>query len=65
MSDFPLWREIVDRCQCGICVDPKDPVRIAHAVRDLLDDPAGAMEMGKMESLPLKSILIGKSKAKN
>jgi glycosyltransferase involved in cell wall biosynthesis len=24
-SDFPLWRDIVQRHACGLCVDPSDP----------------------------------------
>lgn len=46
-SDFPLWREIVEGGECGICVDPLDPRRIAAAIDDLIGDPDRAQAMGE------------------
>jgi glycosyltransferase involved in cell wall biosynthesis len=46
-SDFPLWRDIVQRHACGLCVDPDDPAAIARAIRQVLDDPAAAQAMGR------------------
>jgi glycosyltransferase involved in cell wall biosynthesis len=46
-SDFPLWRDIVQRHACGLCVDPSDPAAIARAIRQVLDDPAAAQAMGQ------------------
>jgi len=46
-SDFALWRDIVERHACGLCVDPADPAAIAAALRQLLDDPEGAQRMGR------------------
>jgi glycosyltransferase involved in cell wall biosynthesis len=46
-SDFPLWRDIVQRHACGLCVDPSDPAAIAQAIRQVLDDPAAAQAMGR------------------
>lgn len=46
-SDFPLWRDIVQRHDCGLCVDPSDPAAIARAIRQVLDDPAAAQAMGR------------------
>jgi glycosyltransferase involved in cell wall biosynthesis len=45
-SDFPLWRDIVQRHACGLCVDPSDPAAIAQAIRQVLDAPAAAQAMG-------------------
>ncbi len=45
-SNFPLWREIVNGNQCGICVNPKDPQEIAGAIRTLINDDKKAREMG-------------------
>ncbi|MEV4773883.1 glycosyltransferase family 4 protein [Microbacterium sp. LWH12-1.2] len=39
-SDFPLWRDIIDRHECGQVVDQRDPAAIARAVRRYADDPA-------------------------
>jgi glycosyltransferase involved in cell wall biosynthesis len=47
VSDFPLWREIVDGADCGICVDPGDPGAIADAVDRLISDSEQAKHMGQ------------------
>lgn len=38
-SDFPLWRSIVDKYQCGQLVDEKDPRALARAVRRYAEEP--------------------------
>jgi glycosyltransferase involved in cell wall biosynthesis len=45
-SDFPMWREVVEGNECGLCVDPSDPSAIAEAITRLADDPARRAEMG-------------------
>jgi glycosyltransferase involved in cell wall biosynthesis len=46
-SDFPLYRDIIDRHQCGICVNPADLPAVHSAVEHLLDNPAEAAMMGQ------------------
>jgi glycosyltransferase involved in cell wall biosynthesis len=46
-SNFPYWRDIVERIGCGLLVDPRDLREIAEAVKWLLDHPDEAAEMGR------------------
>lgn len=46
-SDFPLWRDIVDGAQCGICVDPANPEDIREAIAQMVSDPEGCRRMGE------------------
>ena len=46
-SDFPLWRSIVNGAECGICVDPTDPVAIRRAIVQLMDDPEQCRRLGE------------------
>jgi len=46
-SNFPLWKEIVEGNNCGICVDPLDPKEIAKAIKYLIDHPDEARKMGE------------------
>jgi glycosyltransferase involved in cell wall biosynthesis len=46
-SDFPLWREILEGHNCGICVDPLDPAAIAEAIDYLVRNPEIAKKMGE------------------
>lgn len=46
-SNFPLWKEIIEFHNCGICVDPTKPEEIATAIDFLIDNPELAKEMGE------------------
>ena len=45
-SNFPLWKEIIEDNQCGVCVDPLDPKSIAQAIDYLINNPSKARDMG-------------------
>ena len=46
-SNFPLWREIIEDNQCGLCVNPTNPEEIAGAIRYIVENPEHAQEMGR------------------
>lgn len=47
MSDFPLWRQLVIDCNCGLLVNPLDSAAIAEAISWILEHPVEAREMGE------------------
>ncbi|MGQ0829488.1 MAG: glycosyltransferase family 4 protein [Bacteroidota bacterium] len=46
-SDFPLWRDILEKNNCGVCVDPENPQAIADALNLMLADSKVSEQMGK------------------
>jgi glycosyltransferase involved in cell wall biosynthesis len=46
-SNFPLWKEIVEGSNCGICVNPLNPKEISQAIQYIVDNPKEAETMGK------------------
>lgn len=46
-SDFPLWKEIIEDNECGICVDGSSPESIAKAITYLKQNPAEIKRMGE------------------
>ena len=47
VSHFPIYREVVERHSCGLCVDPSSSVAVADALRYLADNPSEAEAMGQ------------------
>jgi glycosyltransferase involved in cell wall biosynthesis len=45
-SAFPLWKSIVEKSGCGVCVDPQDVNAVAGAIKYLLAHEAEAEAMG-------------------
>lgn len=45
-TDFILWKEVVEKNNCGICVNPQDSHAIAKAIDYLIDNPDIAKQMG-------------------
>ncbi len=46
-SDFPLWREIIEGNDCGMCIDPTDARALAGAIDRLVKYPELARHMGE------------------
>ncbi|MGG3467861.1 glycosyltransferase family 4 protein [Neobacillus pocheonensis] len=46
-SNFPLWKEIVEESQCGLCVDPLNIQEMAEAILWMHNHPEEAKQLGK------------------
>lgn len=46
-TNYSLWEEIVNKYNCGICVDPNNVNEIHDAIEKLINNPKIAKEMGK------------------
>lgn len=46
-SNFPLWKQIIEGNNCGLCVDPLNPQAIAEAIDSLVNNPEEAEQMGR------------------
>lgn len=46
-SDFPLWKQLVEKYGCGIAVNPNDNSAIVNALEFLKNNPEAAKEMGR------------------
>lgn len=45
-TNFVLWKEFIDKYDCGFCVNPKSVKDICAAIRYLYENPDRAREMG-------------------
>lgn len=45
-TDFVLWKEIVEKNNCGICVNPHDIHQISRAIIELINNKDKSREMG-------------------
>jgi len=45
-TDFDLWKEVVEKNKCGICVNPNDVNAIAEAITYIQEHPEEAYQMG-------------------
>lgn len=47
VSDFPLWKSIVDEAECGLAVTPTDVDAVRMACEKLLNDIDLGQQMGR------------------
>ncbi|WP_117168488.1 glycosyltransferase [Paraliobacillus sediminis] len=47
VSDFPIWREFIEKYRCGIVVEYNDSEQIKDAIRYLMNNPVKGMEMAE------------------
>ena len=47
VSDFPLWKEIIQQNKCGLAINPLSPKEIANAVKYLIDNLLESKIMGQ------------------
>ncbi len=46
-SNFPIWKGIIEKYDCGICVEPQNIEEISDSINFLLNNPKKAKEMGE------------------
>ena len=46
-SDFPLWKDIIEGNNCGLCVNPESEEEIFKAIEYILENKEEVIQMGK------------------
>lgn len=60
-SHFPLWKDIIEGQDCGICVDPTNPKDIADAIKVLLYDDESAKQKGENGANAIRNVFNWKN----
>ncbi len=47
VTDVPLYRQVIESADCGICVDPENPAAVTEAIRWLVAHPDESARMGQ------------------
>ena len=55
-SNFELWKQVVESNKCGITVTPLEPLKIAEAIDNLIENNNLAKEMGLNGKRAINSI---------
>lgn len=53
-SDFPLYRDVVERHACGFCISPYDSAQLAITLTYLIEHPDEARRMGERGRLAVE-----------
>jgi glycosyltransferase involved in cell wall biosynthesis len=53
-TDYHLWKEIIEKYECGICVSPNNSFEIESAIRFLLENKERAYQMGQNGKFAVK-----------
>lgn len=54
-SDFPLYKSVVAKANCGFCIPPTDAAQLAYSMQWIIENPAKAIEMGENGKKAVKS----------
>ena len=46
-TNYDLWKEIIDKYDCGICVQPNNSLEIENAIKFLIENKEKAYQMGQ------------------
>lgn len=46
-SNFPLYQKVVERYECGFCIDPYSSIELADSIEELILNPNLANQMGE------------------
>ncbi len=46
-SNFKSWKDVIEKNEVGLCVDPRDPLKIVEAINYLLEHDDVARKMGE------------------
>lgn len=63
-SNFPLYRDVVERHQCGFCISPYDSAQLAGALIYLIEHPDVARSMGERGRLAVEQTYNWSTEAK-
>jgi glycosyltransferase involved in cell wall biosynthesis len=47
VSNFPLYRSVVEKENCGLCINPEDPYELANAIEWMFKNREEAIKMGE------------------
>lgn len=54
-SHFPLWKQVIESNDCGLCTDPEKPEDIAAAIMQIIQSPERALQMGRNGRLAVEN----------
>lgn len=63
-SDIPMWKDIIEKYKCGLCVDPSNVEAIAETLVWCVEHPEEVMVMGKNGMEAVRTVFNWESESK-